>query len=200
MSGAGCQKQRGERTSGGGGTRGPREVGHGELKRWTRTGSPGSGQEAGPRTGAAGRRERAQSPRLTGTQRLRTSAEAGKQKMVPVSLSPKHSESTTLSGDRALRPSGSGSCQGSESQSQEHQSQDGPRRSIWAAGGGPFVSCLSVGVPLLRMQHRKALASELGERGTAPTVVGLSCLEARRAAGMSKPWRYSAPSPFGSQG
>ena len=39
------------------------------------------------------------SPQLTGAQRLRASAEAGKQKVVPVSLSPTHSESTTLSGD-----------------------------------------------------------------------------------------------------
>lgn len=200
MNGEAARSKEERERPGGGGARGPSEAGHGGLKRWARTGPPGSGQEAGPRTGAAGRRARAEGPRRTGAQRLRTSAEAGEQKMVPVSLSPTHSESTTLSGDRALGPSGSGSCQGSESQSQEHQSQDGPRRSIWAAGGGAFVSCPSVGVPVLRMQHRKALASELGERGTARTVVGLSCLEARRAAGMSKPWRYSAPSPFGSQG
>lgn len=124
---------------GGGGTRG-REAGHGELKMDTDR-VTGEWARGGPRTGAAGRRERAERPRLTGAPRLRASAEAGKRKMVPVSLRQSIQRvqpflGTEHAGHRAL-----GVATALSLRVKSIRARTAPR-SIGAAAGGPSVSAL----------------------------------------------------------
>lgn len=132
-------RSRGERASRrrrrpgpGGGTR-RAEDGHGQGHR-------GVGKRRA-RTGAAGRRERAERPRLTGAPRLRASAEAGKRKMVPVSLRQSIQRvqpflGTEHAGHRAL-----GVATALSLRVKSIRARTAPR-SIGAAAGGPSVSAL----------------------------------------------------------
>ena len=105
MNGAACQKQKGERASRRGRHPGLQQGGAWRAEETPggvdTEGSLGSAREAGPSTGTAGQGEDAESPQLTGAQRLHTSAEVGKQKMVPVSLAKAFREYNPLWGHSA---------------------------------------------------------------------------------------------------
>lgn len=106
---------------------------------------------------------------------------------------PKHAESTTLYGDTALRPWGFGSCQGSESQTREHQSQGAPPVHLGSWGRPLRLVPLGGGwSPLWESQHRKALASELwGKRNSTNCgQLVMSPPGSQPGCRMSKPWRY----------